>query len=127
MRLKGFVLVGFALLLTSCGQQHEAESLVEDFMKENLADASGLSVVDFGKLDSTRHVNDSAITAMRNVVAVSGKYKSDIKYEDAPDEKTLFMLRVEYCMYNDTCSDTYYLNRDISGVVAFKSNSHPVK
>ena len=110
------------LLLASCGQQHKAETLVEDFMDKNLKSPSKVSIIEFAKIDSTKRINDSIITNMRTVAEQSERYNQGIVYDKSGHGKTLITLRVQYRIANDTCSDTYYLDKELTKVVAFKTN-----
>lgn len=112
------------LLLASCGKQHQAESLVKDFMEEHLTDPSSLSKVTFRDIDSTSaFCNDSIIQLIRAHAAESGRYRSDIVYAK-PDGATgkLIFIRVNYRLKDQEMSDTYYLNPSLTGVVAVKTN-----
>lgn len=122
MKLRKYILSASVLLLTACGQQHDAKVLVKNFMKENLKDATSLSSVNFGKLDSTKRINDSIITKMRAFTKESERYKNNIMYSAEPAGNTLMMLRVEYILNKDSCSDTYYLDKELTRVVALKTN-----
>lgn len=122
MKLKGLLLIIIVLLFAACGRQHDAESIVKDFMNENLSDASTLSGVEFAKIDSTRRLNDSIIYRMREIVDYSDKYKRNIKYSDYKAGENLIILRVAYKLEGDNYSDTYYLDNDFTHVVAVKIN-----
>ncbi len=111
-----------AMLLSACGQQHDAEVLVKDFMNENLKNPAALTNVDFAKLDSTARLNDSIINVLRALAGQSGRYRDGIRYSDKKQEKPLKILRVQYKIDTTECSDTYYLNRDITEVIAVKVN-----
>lgn len=110
------------LMFAACGQQHDAETLVEDFMKENLNNSSSLSSVEFAKLDSTARLNDSIINILRADSKQSDRYRNDIRYADSRQEKVLKMLRVKYTLGTDECSDTYYLDKSLTKVIAVKIN-----
>lgn len=122
MKLRGLICGAIVLLFVACGRQYNAESLVKDFMKENLADASTLSSVEFSKIDSTRRLNDSIIYRMREFVGKSRKYKQNISYSERKADEGLIILRVTYKLANEDCSDTYYLSKDLSQVIAVKVN-----
>lgn len=122
MRFKGFILSVAVLLLAGCGQQHDAESLVKDFMKQNLKEPSAISSVDFERIDSTKRLNDSIVTEIRTFASKSERYRKDIKYPQEAIEKTLIILRVGYRLNGEECSDTYYLDKNLTRVVAFKNN-----
>lgn len=118
-----YVILCFAVLLpVSCGQQHDAEQLVEAFMKENMKEPSRMVSMDFDDIDSTKHINSSAIARMREFVKGADLYKNDIKYQSGPDSKKLLILRVRYYVDNEEMCDTYYLDEKLTRVVAFKTN-----
>ena len=111
------------LLPASCGQQHDAESIVEDFMNEQLLDAKGLKDVEFQKLDSTRIVNDSVIKHLRNRFKENTRYRKNLVFGNPEQGRMLKYIRVNYTLNGDSCSDTYYLNAAITHVVAIKNNN----
>ena len=49
-------------------------------------------------------------------------YKKGIKYADGNPTRKLFITRVKYYVDTLECSDTYYLNADLTHIVAFKEN-----
>lgn len=110
------------LLFAACGQQHDAETLVEGFMKENLIDSSSLSGVEFAKLDSTARLNDSIINILRADSKQSERYRNDIRYADNKQDKSLKILRVKYMLGTEECSDTYYLDKNLTNIIAIKIN-----
>lgn len=123
MKLKKYALGLIVLLFAACGQQYDAESLVKDFMDEYLKDVGSLSSIDFERIDSTTRINDSIINNMKQFTAKSGRYKQDLKFSPKSDsENTLIILRVEYKQNNEIYSDTYYLNKELTKVIAIKTN-----
>ena len=58
-------IVSLVLLLTSCGQQHEAEALVEDFMDKNMKDEVSINARRFTDIDSTFLLTNDVIQKMR--------------------------------------------------------------
>ena len=110
------------MMFSACGQQHDAEVLVKDFMNENLKNPTALTNVDFAKLDSTARLNDSIINVLRSLAGQSGRYRDGIRYSDKKQKKPLKILRVQYKIDTTECSDTYYLSRDITEVIAIKAN-----
>lgn len=110
------------MMFSACRQQHDAEVLVKDFMNENLKNPTALTNVDFAKLDSTARLNDSIINVLRSLAGQSGRYRDGIRYSDKKQEKPLKILRVQYKIDTTECSDTYYLSRDITEVIAIKAN-----
>jgi hypothetical protein len=116
------VLAGLMLLSASCGRQHQARTLVDDFMEEHMVNPKAVVDVSYAKLDSTRVIGDSVIAAMRQAAKRNPYYKPDITYSESKPTRLLYITRVDYCIDNDTCQDTYYINEDLTGIVAFKSN-----
>ena len=93
------------LLFASCGQQYKAESTVKDFIE------------DFADLGKTRHLNDSLIGIMRQNGAQG--FKKGITYPAIP-QGDLYYLRMRYISGKDTLQNTFYLNEELTEVVAFK-------
>lgn len=124
--MRHFVLAAaaIALVLCSCGKQYKAEGVVKAFLKENVRSGSEPRSLHFRDIDSTRHVNDSLITVLRANAENSGRYKPGVKYEEKQggDRRTLIIARVEYMLGDSAYSDTYYLDEDMTGVVAVKPN-----
>lgn len=110
----------FMLLLTSCGQQHDAEAVVEKFLETNLTTPSELEKVSFSKLDSTATLTDSAITAMHDIIGQENEYKKDIVYGKKTEGRKIVYLRAEYFLNSEEYSATFYITPDISSVLAFK-------
>lgn len=118
-----FIIIGMSLLLfASCGPQQEAEELVEQFMKQNMKEELDISGLHFTDIDSTRLVNDSVIISLRQQAKRASRYQGNIKY--APDQpfKQLITIRVKYYIEEKEYSDTYYLDMDLTRIVAFKEN-----
>lgn len=118
MRSRAYIIIGIsALLFASCGRQHKAESLAKDFVAENMENPSAISGKDFADIGTTRHLNDSLITVMRQRGA-SG-YKKGISYGEMPTGD-LYYLRMSYISNGDTLQNTFYFDSELSEVVAFK-------
>ncbi len=118
-----YIIIGISLLLfASCGPQQEAEDLVEQFMKQNMKEELDISGLHFMDIDSTRLVNDSVVISLRQQAKRASRYQGNIKY--APDQpfKQLITIRVKYYIEEKEYSDTYYLDMDLTRIVAFKEN-----
>lgn len=120
IRVQHWLLSCFVLLAVSCGPQHEAETVVRDFMEENIKDDISLQIIDFGKIDSTRHINDSIIRALRDTTTQSGLYRKDINYSDAGNGGNLLIIRVKYKVNGTEQNSTFYLDDSSYEVVAIK-------
>lgn len=118
-----YIIIGMSLLLfASCGPQQEAEELVEQFMKQNMKEELDISGLHFTDIDSTRLINDSVVISLRQLAKRASRYQGNIKY--APDQpfKQLITTRVKYYIEEKEYSDTYYLDMDLTRIVAFKEN-----
>lgn len=118
-----YIIIGIPLLLfASCGPQQEAEELVEQFMKQNMKEELDISGLHFMDIDSTRLVNDSVVISLRQQAKRASRYQGNIKY--APDQpfKQLITIRAKYYIEEKEYSDTYYLDMDLTRIVAFKEN-----
>ena len=118
MKSRAYIIIGIALLLfASCGQQYKAESLVSDFVAENMENPSAISGKDFADLGTTRHLSDSLIKVMRQRGAAN--FKKGISYGKIPTGD-LYYLRMSYINNGDTLQNTFYFDSELSEIVAFK-------
>ena len=107
------------LLFASCGRRQEAKSLVKDFMKANVDDYSKVSYLEFYDVDSTRNISDSLIQVLHG--RTPAHFSRNINYQPRGG-RTLWLLRTRYLMDDDTCSATFYMDKEMTGIVAFKEN-----
>ena len=115
-----YIIIGIALLLfASCGRQQEANSIVKDFMKAHVEDYSKVSYLEFYDVDSTRNISDSLIQVLHG--RTPAHFSRNISYQQRGG-KTLWHIRTRYLLDDDTCSATFYLDKEMTGVVAFKEN-----
>ena len=115
-----YIIIGVVLLLfVSCGRQQEAKSIVKDFMEANVGDYSRVSYLEFCDIDSTRNISDSLIQVLHR--RTPAHFSKNISYQQRGG-KTLWLIRTRYLMDKDTCSATFYLDKDMTGVVVFKEN-----
>ena len=113
-RLKNLIyIIGVLLLLTACGQQQRAKSVVKDFMETY--QKGDVSYLDFSDVDSTKVLSDSLINALQQQ---AGK---DVTFQKRTST-TLLLIRAKYLLDDDTCSTTFYLDPSTMGVVACKQN-----
>jgi len=123
MRHTLYILIGVAVLLfVSCGQQHQAKEIIQDFVDQNATEPSSRSSISIVKFDSTRVINDSIILAMRANADTIKRYVKPVKYAEGPFGGKLYVARITYTIDGAEYSDTYYLDDQLSRVVAFKSN-----
>ena len=113
-RLKSLIyIIGVMLLLTACGQQQRAKSVVKDFMETY--QQGDVDYLEFSDVDSTKMLSDSLINALQQQ---AGK---DVTFQKR-NSTTLLLIRAKYLLDDDTCSTTFYLDPSTMGVVACKQN-----
>lgn len=113
-RLKSLIyVIGVMLLLTACGRQQRAKSVVKDFMQTYRQ--GDVDYLEFSDVDSTKMLSDSLINALQQQ---AGKKVSFQKRNST----TLLLIRAKYLLDDDTCSTTFYLDPSTMGVVACKQN-----
>jgi len=120
MKPRAYIIIGgisALLLFASCGQQYHAEKTVEAFVEANMENPDKITDRDFADIGTTRHLNDSLIGVMRQRGAEL--FKKSITYGQIP-EGDLFYLRMRYVHEGDTMQNTFYLNQELTEVVAFK-------
>ncbi len=120
MSSRAYIIIGgisVLLLLASCGQQYHAEKTVEAFVEANMEQPEQIAHRDYADVGTTRHINDSLIAMMRKRGA--DRFKKGISYGKTPDGD-LFYLRMRYVHNGDTLQNTFYLNQELTEVVAFK-------
>ena len=118
-----YIIIGIGLLLfASCGQQHQAKEVIQAYVDQHAVEPSAHSSISIVKFDSTKVLNDSIIRLMRTNADTIQRYQHPLKYADVSTEKMLYVVRITYSVYDTEYSDTYYLNSQLTDVVAFKSN-----
>ena len=116
------ICAAFALPFASCGRQHNAEQTVKGFMEANLNEPSSLEQLHFEGMDSTRHITDSAVSALRKAAQASAKqYKADINYTTGKASPSTIFIKATYKSGGKRYADTYYLDPSLDAVVAFMS------
>lgn len=112
------------LLLTACGQQHQAKTVIQEFVDQYVTEPASRSAVTLVKLDSTKVLNDSLISVMRANADTISRYVKPIHYAEGEVGRKLYVARITYTIYGVEFSDTYYLDELMTRVVAFKSNGN---
>lgn len=121
MRKTGLIVVfAAAVLVAGCGQSHDAKRLVSGFLDTNLK-SDDISGVSYGKLDSTFYITDSIVKVMRQQADTMKAFKRGIRYDVAEKpEGKLVLMRVKFTQDKEKQAYTFYFDRDIKHVVAFK-------
>lgn len=82
-KMRRYIIFGIicsaVFLVTSCGKQHKAESVVKDFLDKNMT-TSDYSI-SFNEIDSTRHLTDSMINVMKSNARKYNLFKKEIAYD----------------------------------------------
>jgi hypothetical protein len=84
--------------------------------------AEEIDINSFSDLDSTKVISDSLILALRDKAMSDPLFKKDMQLADKPEGSTLLFIRMRFQLSNDTLeqSRTFYFDRDLSGIIAFK-------
>lgn len=118
-----YIIIGIGLLLfASCGQQHQAKEVIQEFMDQNVVNPSSRGSISVVKFDSTKVLTDSIIRLMRTKADTIQRYQKSIKYAEGGIGQKLYVTRITYSINDVEYSDTYYLDDQLTRVVAFKSN-----
>lgn len=107
------------LLLTSCSEKQKAQSIVSDFMADNIK--ADYSVNQYLRINRTSNITDDIINSLHKQASTNPYFVKDIKYATRQKNDTLVYLQTITVMNDkDTLRQTYYLTKDLKGVVAFK-------
>ena len=118
--LVAIVALVVAMAFTGCNREKsKAESMVKDFLKENLVE-NDFKVMDFSRLDSTTFVSDSLFQLMREKGEKDSRFKQPLDFSDDAKTKKLLFIRVKYRIEKDTILQTFYFDDELSRVVSFK-------
>lgn len=118
--LVAIVALVVAMAFTGCNREKsKAESMVKDFLKENLVE-NDFKVMDFSRLDSTTFVSDSMAHMMRMKMANNPLFKPEMNYQKGHKTRKLLFIRVKYRIEKDTILQTFYFDDELSRVVSFK-------
>lgn len=113
-----FISLSFIMLLFSCGKQQKAESVVKDFLDENLV-VSDYSI-SFAGIDSTSYITDSIVGVMKKAASTNRLFKKSIKYGESNVQGKYIYTRAEIVNGKDTVTQTFYLDKEMTCVIAFK-------
>ena len=105
------------LLFTACGQQYEAKSLVKDFVKEHATEE--LDITDFSDLDSTKVISDSLFLVLQQNAAKDPLFKG-VDFNGKKASSPLLYIRMNYKKDTLELSKTFYFDKDLSAIIAFK-------
>ena len=112
--------IALSVLLSTCGQGYKTHKIVENFLEQQMKVAE-YNVIEWGKIDSTFRISSDVLAVLRRQGKI--QFKRDFSY-CVPSAKLNF-LTVKYVRdanIKDTVSQTFYINDQQTGVVAFKQN-----
>lgn len=115
------------LVFTSCGDQHKAQSLVKDFLQDNLKEGNDCSFERFSQLTPTAMIGLEQVKTMRKDMDRLPYIKSGINYQDGSLPDTLLYIRATYKLQGNTdkeeeLTQTFYMDKGLTRVIAFKQN-----
>lgn len=117
MRKSLYILAFAAVLFASCGKGYDTKSHVKQFISENMY-LDGYDVLAWSNVESTFHVSDSALYAMRQLAVKNHIVKAGTKY--SPRTEKLNMISIRYKLKDDTLMNTFYLDDKLTGIVGVK-------
>lgn len=124
MKLTRTAIVAFCAMMaiSSCGgSRNNAERIIKEFLKENLAEGD-YKYIDFSDLDSTFYVNDSIVTAMRQISDTTSVFKKGIKYAEGQNSRKKHFIHVSYRVGEKKVKQTFYLDDQLTRVISFKND-----
>lgn len=113
----GMVLL--AALSVGCGQDRQARSLVEEFVKSDMS-IEDFDVLRWSGIQSACFVSDSIVRVMRQRAVECKQVKPSTKYHQRTDD--LKFIHVMYVTQKDTVKQTFYLDDAMTGIVSFKTD-----
>lgn len=116
------VLLSATMLIIGCGKQRSAHDLVESFLDSCLVD-NNISELTFSSLDSTRHINDSVITAIRSDISKTNAFKKNVKYGKHNTSQSLHYITATYKKSNgEKAKQTFYIDKEHTSVICVKND-----
>lgn len=109
----------FSALFMGCGQDHQARSLIKDFVKSDMS-IEDFDILQWSDIQSAHFVSDSIIQVMRQRAVECRQVKPSTKYHQRTDD--LKFIHVKYVTHKDTVKQTFYLDDAMTGIVSFKTD-----
>lgn len=112
------------LLTVSCGEQHKAESLVKDFIKENTVGES-YDFDKFSKISTTAMITKERVQQMHKEMENLPFVKKNVRYDKGILPDTLLYIKANYRLKNEKGDEeeytqTFYMDKEISRIISFK-------
>lgn len=109
-----------AVAMLSCGDDHRAHALVDDYMEAHMA-FDDYSVERYMPLDSTSLITPEALGLMQAAIART-HYFRQAPFAAQPLPPKLLFVRVKCKQGDKPFALTFYLDPDLTKVVAVKEN-----
>lgn len=110
--------VAISLLLVACGQQRDAEQLVEKFIEQYAVAPEEIKNVSFQRLDSTKLISDSLVIVMQQ--RSHELFKEGIDYPVKSEGGKLYFVSMNFTYKGDTLRKTFYMDESLEHIIAFK-------
>lgn len=120
---KTLLIILSVMLFASCGEQHKAEGVVKQFLKENLVNQDYKAR--FNKLGHTQKIDAQQLSSMQKATQQDDAlFKKPVKYGAYKELQQLLFIRTTIIQEKDTFIRTIYLHPELpdDGVVAIKEN-----
>ncbi|MCR4583581.1 MAG: hypothetical protein K5764_08540 [Prevotella sp.] len=106
------------LLLTSCGEQHKASSMAEDFVENYALSPEKMTDREFADLDTTLLVSDSVLLKLRTTD--DPLFKKGITYPTLTADRKHYFLRMRFQYEGEEMSRTFYFDGALKEIIAIK-------
>ncbi|MCR4919540.1 MAG: hypothetical protein K5928_06980 [Prevotella sp.] len=107
------------MLLSACGQQHQAEALADDYLEQNARQLDKMQHCRFLPLDSTTLVTDSAVAALRAYDHPRMKQTGEPGVP-ATAGRILYVLPMRYYYDGEQERVTFYIDEQMQHIVAVR-------
>ena len=107
------------MLLSACGQQHQAEALADDYLEQNARQLDKMQHRSFLPLDSTTLVTDSAVAALRAYDHPRMKQTGEPGVP-ATAGRILYVLPMRYYYDGEQERVTFYIDEQMQHIVAVR-------
>lgn len=118
--IKAFLICTISLATVGCGYKYKVESSVKDFLDKNVSITE--YNISFEDIDSTRNLTDSMITVMKEKAKDNNFFKKNIVYGTNNYSNVYIYTKAKIYVGSDTIPYTFYLNKTLMNVIAFKKN-----
>jgi len=108
------------ILMTACGEKRQAKTVVKEFLDANLTYAD--YQFDVMSFDSTFKMKEGVIETLRMESKKDKLFKPNIHFAADNTTGKYTFSRVMVIHEQDTLMRTFYFNKELTQVIAFKEN-----